>query len=817
MTRLMRSTQRQLIPILQAAILFATIAMAGGVAVAQEIAGEEALAQAPQSAASVATTLAAPPESPEVRVALRTVDGADRRLAAARAEDVAATRREHLEQARDRAAEAALVIEPELTLVSARIEELGPAPSDHVEAADIATRRAALDTLRSTLDSALKRARLIQVEADQALTELATEEAQAVAEEMNQRTRSPLSPALWIAAARDLPKLADRLDVIGAELRPGGETRVWLLIASLAFAIVLMGPAALALRILGRGLAIRRAEADGRLRRSVFAFWMLAVGFITPALAALGVMAGLHASGVLSPSLVLLGSSVILALFVGAYVVALTEALLLVDRDEWRMVRIDGAEARQLRPFGWIAAAAVVLGTSSDAFILFIQPPASIATAMQSAIALLCVGLIIGLLFVVGRIRAADDGVGGGNVFYGRVPTLLLILLWPASLFILLRGALGYVVWATQMALWLVWGGAVLLTWYLLARLIDDACRAFFSQKNRLARSAHARFGVKDNTLLQFGVLLSAALRLALLLMAGALLLVPFGTGFTSFIDLFALIGHGVTIGEIEISPAAILRALIVLFVVLAVFNLGRRWLIDSYLPTTSLDAGAVNSIGVITGYLGVMAAVLWSLAAFGVQVQQLAFLVSALSVGIGFGLQAITQNFISGLILLAERPVRIGDRVQVGDQAGRIGRISVRATQIIADDGSRLVVPNSELITKTVQTVASADADAPAIVRGEITVAPDADLDAVRDRLVAAAGGHDAVRASPPPAAYISAITPEGVVFAWTAAVAPSDDLERVRGEIWLAALGDLRALGLLSTPKTAPASRRAPRAKTS
>ena len=808
--------------------------MAGGLWLFVVLSAASAMAQpttgAPSEIRPAASTVAepptSPPQSPELTAALADIERAEQLLEEARASAEAADEpagaapiNDWLDQAGAQAAGAVVVIEPELALIAARIEQLGPPPTEMIETPDIQARRRALETARGELDSALKRANLIQVEAGQIQAALAAKAAEAVAERMNQRIQSPLSPGLWLAAARDLPMLEGRFAAVGAGLAPANSANLGLLLASLAFAVLLAGPAAIVLRMLGRAFALKRAEADGRLRRSAFAFWMLLVGFVTSALAALAVLIGLQVSGIVSQGISNLISSAIVALFIGAFVVALTEALLLVGRPEWRMVRIDTAEAKQLRPFGWIAALAIIAATTSDAFILFIQPPASIATALQALIALFCVGLIIGLLIVVGRIRARDDGIGGNNVFYGRLPTLALILLWPASLFILYRGALGYVVWATETAMWLVWGGVVLLTFYLLARLVDDACRVFFTAKNRLARSAHARFGVKDNTLLQFGVLLSAALRLGLLLIAVMGLLVPFGTGFTSFFDLFAVLGHGVKVGEVEISPAAVARAVIVLLVVLAIFNALRRWLVESYLPTTSLDAGAVNSIGVVTGYLGAAAAVLWALAAFGVQVQQLAFLVSALSVGIGFGLQAITQNFVSGLILLAERPVRIGDRIKVGDQVGRIGRISVRATQILADDGSRLVVPNSELITKTVETVAASEPDptnAPVVIRGEIAVDFDVDPDQVQALLTKAARSHAAIRQTPSPTAYVAAVRDDRIDFVWTAAVDAGEDAERVRGEIWLTILRDLRTTDAKTLrsparprkPKTAPSA---------
>uniref|UniRef100_UPI003CEDC395 mechanosensitive ion channel domain-containing protein n=1 Tax=Stenotrophomonas sp. SrG TaxID=3414430 RepID=UPI003CEDC395 len=81
----------------------------------------------------------------------------------------------------------------------------------------------------------------------------------------------------------------------------------------------------------------------------------------------------------------------------------------------------------------------------------------------------------------------------------------------------------------------------------------------------------------------------------------------------------------------------------------------------------TELEAGARKSLSTVTRYLGINAAVLWSLTALGIGFEKQALVVSALSVGIGFGLQAITQNFVSGMILLAERPVKIGDWVKLG------------------------------------------------------------------------------------------------------------------------------------------------------
>src|SRR5690606_42081917 len=99
------------------------------------------------------------------------------------------------------------------------------------------------------------------------------------------------------------------------------------------------------------------------------------------------------------------------------------------------------------------------------------------------------------------------------------------------------------------------------------------------------------------------------------------------------------------------------------------------------------------------------------ALAAIGVGLERIAWIASALSVGIGFGLQAIVQNFIPGLILLAERPVKVGDWAVVGDAEGDIRRLNVRATEIQTGDRTQVLAPPSEPITKAVRHCTSAQA----------------------------------------------------------------------------------------------------------
>src|SRR3546814_13057359 len=111
-------------------------------------------------------------------------------------------------------------------------------------------------------------------------------------------------------------------------------------------------------------------------------------------------------------------------------------------------------------------------------------------------------------------------------------------------------------------------------------------------------------------------------------------------------------------------------------------------------------------SAATLFGYAGYVLVFSLTLSAVGIGLERVAWIASALSVGIGFGLQAVVQNFVSGLILLAERPVKVGDWVTLGGVEGDIRRINVRATEIQMGDYSTIIVPNSEFITKIVRNV---------------------------------------------------------------------------------------------------------------
>ena len=197
----------------------------------------------------------------------------------------------------------------------------------------------------------------------------------------------------------------------------------------------------------------------------------------------------------------------------------------------------------------------------------------------------------------------------------------------------------------------------------------------------------------------------------------------------------------GFTVGSLKVIPARIVLALVTLGVSVALSVWFQGQMRKHWVRKMPMERGARESMVTMIGYLGITIAVLITLGVAGIDFANLAIIAGALSLGIGFGLQNIVNNFVSGLILLFERPVKTGDWIVVGNTEGYVKRIRIRATQIQTFDRADVIVPNSELISGQVTNWMLHDPRGRA--RIPIGVAYGSDTQQVKDVLLQVANEH--------------------------------------------------------------------------
>ncbi len=203
----------------------------------------------------------------------------------------------------------------------------------------------------------------------------------------------------------------------------------------------------------------------------------------------------------------------------------------------------------------------------------------------------------------------------------------------------------------------------------------------------------------------------------------------------------------------------------------------------EEVFPHVPLPHGVPYALSRLLHYTILLVGFVVAIAAAGVDLTRFTILASAFGVGVGFGLQNIINNFVSGLILLFERPVQVGDAVQIADVAGVIDHIGIRASLIRLDSGAEVIVPNSNFITERVTNRALSSPQRTFTIR--VGVAYGSDPHEVVSRLCAIAAAHEKVSKTPPPQVLFAEFSQEAVYFELQATSEAVDELAKTRSDL--------------------------------
>ncbi|WP_017462326.1 DUF3772 domain-containing protein [Dyella ginsengisoli] len=697
----------------------------------------------------------------------------------------------------DQASQLATSLSPQVQAAQAQLAVLGPVPDKNTtETPEVRNQRRKLEKAAADVDAQMKQAQLMGQEAEQLATQLSDLRRNAFQARLAERTATPFSRAFWSDPLRSLPADLHRLRNLGDDLRDA-IVAAWLppnrtpFLACLLAAALLLG---VGRWLLERGLLrfTQNRVPAGHLRRSALALAIALLTALNTGLAAELALQSLDWNGLLDGDLHALGLQMVRLALLSAYIAGLGRALLSATRPSWRMPGLSDAEACALRPLPWRLAMAVALLGAMELVNHAISASLPATVATRGLIALVISGLLLSLLMRQARARRSE--LANGETPPGR-PLWVGIglgVLMVAAILGVLGVATGYIALAFFIAVNTVWIGVVVASLYLASHVLNDLWELLLSPRGSNGQRLQDAFEVTPERLEQARTVLAGMTRAFALLLAIAAVVSRLGA---SPEDLGASVGSllgGFNFGELKLAPADVLKALAVLVAGLFVVRTLKRWLDRELLPNTRLDPGMRSSMVTLLGYVGGVLVVVMALATLKVSLQNIAWIASALSVGIGFGLQAIVSNFISGLILLAERPVKVGDWISINDVEGDIRRINVRATEIQLWDRSTVIVPNSQLITQNVRNVTLANA----LGRVSFTLPMPLDTDAahVRDVILTVLAAHPGTLDDPAPFVRLDSVTTTHIVFGAYAYTRSPRDASMVKSEILFTLLTRLR-----------------------
>ena len=364
---------------------------------------------------------------------------------------------------------------------------------------------------------------------------------------------------------------------------------------------------------------------------------------------------------------------------------------------EWRL--IPASDHAAARICGLVLTLAIAYGVTTLIYVVtrIVQAPFALTVAVAFPSSLLLAAIIVAILLT------PLDGQHQERMPSLRWLTALRIPIWITVAAIVVCALGGYLALSRFLAQQLIVTGSILSFVYLLLLWVDGLMHGLGDDSAATGLWLKERAGLEQRRRKQLVLPIGLVLKFAVLVFSVPLILLQWGYRWPDIYDWYSQF-FGFQIGNTQVSFGVLLASIIVFGLAYAAARVFQGWLDAHVLKPAGISGGVRDSIRIGVGYVGIVIAALAAFSYAGFNLSNLAILAGAFSVGIGFGLQSVVNNFVSGLILLAERPIKVGDLVVVGGEEGYVRKISVRSTEVETSERARVLIPNSYFITEKVK-----------------------------------------------------------------------------------------------------------------
>lgn len=667
------------------------------------------------------------------------VERVDRVLDAGRANDATLERlRSEVAKFRDQFLAAENANADKIQRAERQLATLGQPPAEgETEPEEVSSRRTALTDEIASLKAPALRGTEAFVQADALVSEIDKALRARQASKVLQRYPAPLNPLSWTAPLAEVRDMLLRIPREASVNLRNEERRANMLVQLPTASLLLLAGAVMVFRT--RAWTDRVARRVYAIRRpSVRRGLTLLITLSQLALPLIGIvllLAAINASGILGDT----GQSVLIAFgALGFSAIATTWVVREVfprRRPEGSPLRILPEHVGEARRLSYVLAGILSLHAGTEA----LAESQSFAPATNAyvgfgfgIVAALCL-YRVSHLFRVSQRSTENDG--DESAFSANVIAFVAALGQALCAIALVAGLIGYVALSKQ----LIYPATATYFLFGLLTLIQRGVSEFHALVTTGEPVKPGKEGL-------FPTLFGAALMLA----SVPVLALLWGTRATALTELWGRAREGFQIGDLKLSPNIFFTFLFIFLIGYGLTRLVQGALRTTILPKTRLDPGTRTALISGIGYVGIFLAGLTAITMAGIDLSSLAIFASALAVGIGFGLQTIVQNFVSGIILLVERPITEGDWIEVGGQQGYVRKISVRSTVVETFDRTHVIVPNADLVSGVVTNWTHGNLMGRVIV--PVGVAYGSDTRKVERVLLEIARAHPLVVITPPP-----------------------------------------------------------------